>query len=83
MAADYDARIVEMQRARQKALDDLIQQKQEQLLVQGELMKRLNEMDASLKFYQIERRELLTDRWNLDHDQALPVGQRPQELKKE
>lgn len=83
VAADYDARIVEIQRARQKALDDLIQQKQEQLQVQSELMKRLNEMDASLKFYQIERRELLTDRWNLDHDQALPVGQRPQEIKKE
>ncbi len=83
VAANYDEQILEMQRAKQKALDDLIQQKQEQLTLQTELMRRLTEMDASLKYYQVERRELLTDRWNLDHDQALPVGQRPQDLKKE
>ena len=83
VAADYDTRIIEMQKARQKAIDDLIQQKQEQLAVQTELMKRLNELDASLKFYQVERQELLTDRWNLDHDMALPVGQRPQETKQQ
>lgn len=83
VAAEYDAQILELQRARQKALDDLIQQKQEQLTLQTELMRSLNELDESLKFYRVERRELLTDRWNLDHDQALPVGQRPQELKKE
>lgn len=83
VAADYDAQIMELQRARQKALDNLIQQKQEQLTLQAELMKRLNELDSSLKFYRVERRELLTDRWNLDHDTGLPVGERPQELKKE
>jgi hypothetical protein len=83
VAADYDAQILEMQRARQRALDDLIQQKQEQLTLQAELMRRLNELDESLKFYRVERQELLTDRWNMDHDSALPVGQRPQELKKE
>ncbi len=83
VAADYDQRIVEMQKARQKALDDLIQYKQEQLVLQAELMGKLNELDAALKFYQVERRELLTDRWNMDHDMALPVGQRPQDPKKE
>jgi hypothetical protein len=83
VAADYDQRIVEMQKARQKALDDLIQFKQEQMNVQTELQKKLNELDASLKFYQVERQELLTDRWNMDHDAALPVGHRPQDLKKE
>ncbi len=83
VAADYDQRIVEMQKARQKALDDLIQYKQEQLVLQAELMSKLNELDAALKFYQVERRELLTDRWNMDHDMALPVGQRPQDPKKE
>ena len=83
VAADYDQRIVEMQKARQKALDDLIQMKQEQMNVQTELMRKLNELDGSLKYYQIERQELISDRWNMDHDAGLPVGHRPQELKVE
>ncbi len=83
VAADYDRQILELQRARQRALDDLIVQKQEKLGLQAELMRRLTELDESLKFYQVERTELLTDRWNLDQDLGLPVGQRPQDLKKE
>lgn len=83
VAAGYDAQINEIERAKRKALDDLIQFKQEQLTLQTELMKRLNELDDSLKFYRVERQELMVDRWNMDHDNALPVGQRPQLLKKE
>jgi hypothetical protein len=83
VAADFDSRMLELQVAKQRALDDLIRQKQEQSVLQGELMKRLNETDEALKFYRVERRELLTDRWNLDHDAGVPVGQRPQEIKKE
>jgi hypothetical protein len=83
VAADFDARILEMQTAKQRALDDLVHQRQEKSVLQGELMKRLNETDEALRFYRVERRELLTDRWNLDHDMSLPVGHRPQELRKE
>lgn len=82
VAADYDARILEIQKQKQSALDDLITQKQEQITLQTTLMKRLTDLDDSLKFYRVERQELLTDRWNMDHDMALPVGQRPQEMKK-
>lgn len=82
VAADYDARILELQRQKQTALDDLITQKQEQINLQSVLQKKLTEMDESLKFYRVERQELITDRWNMDHDMALPVGQRPQEMKK-
>lgn len=82
VAADYDARILELQRQKQSALDDLITQKQEQITLQNTLQQKLNEMDESLKFYRVERQELITDRWNMDHDMALPVGQRPQEMKK-
>ncbi len=83
VAAEFDTRILEMQNAKQRALDDLVHQRQEKMVLQGELMKRLNETDESLRFYRVERRELLTDRWNQDHDMSLPVGQRPQELRKE
>jgi hypothetical protein len=45
-------------------------------------MKKLNELDESLLFYRVERQELMTDRWNMDHDSGLPFGQRPQDMKK-
>ena len=81
-AADYDQQINELQREKRKALDDMITLKQERLVLQNELMKKLNELDESLLFYRVERQELMTDRWNLDHDSGLPFGQRPQDMKK-
>ncbi len=83
VAADYDLRIVELQKAKQKAIDDLIVRKQENLILQTELMRQLSELDESLKFYRVERQELLMDRWNDDHDFGLPFAQRPQLLKKQ
>lgn len=80
-AAKYDEEINRLQREKRKALDDLITLKQERLVLQNELMKKLNELDESLIFYRVERQELMTDRWNSDHDMGLPVGQRPQEVK--
>jgi hypothetical protein len=81
-AADYDQRLNELQKQKMKALDDLMALKQERLVLQNELMKKLNELDDSLKFYRVERQELMSDRWEMDHDQGLGVGQRPQEMKK-
>lgn len=80
-AAEYDEQINQLQRAKRKALDDMISLKQEQLVLQNELMKKLNELDESLQFYRVERQELMTDRWESDHDLGLPVGQRPQTMK--
>lgn len=80
-AADYDARINELQREKRRALDDLITLKQERLILQNELMKKLNELDDSLLFYRVERQELMTDRWELDHDLGLPMGPRPQSIR--
>ncbi len=81
VAADYDERINQLQREKRKALDDLITVKQEKILLQNELMGKLTELDGSLRFYRVERQELMIDRWNLDHDTGLPVGQRPQAMK--
>jgi hypothetical protein len=83
VAAEYDEKINQLQRERQKAVDDMINLKQERLVLQNELMKKLNELDGSLHFYRVERQELMTDRWESDHDQGLPFGQRPQKLKQE
>jgi len=80
-AADYDEEINRLQREKRKALDDMIALKQEKLVLQNELMKKLNELDESLLFYRVERQELMTDRWESDHDQGLPFGQRPQNIR--
>lgn len=80
-AAKYDEEINRMVREKRKALDDLITLKQERLVLQNELMKKLNELDESLLFYRVERQELMTDRWESDHDSGLPFGQRPQKLR--
>lgn len=83
VAADFDEQINRLMREKRKALDDMITLKQERLTLQNELMKKLNELDESLHFYRVERQELLTDRWQLDHDLGHPVGQRPQDIKKQ
>jgi hypothetical protein len=82
-AAEYDEEINKLQREKRKALDDMINLKQERLVLQNELMKKLNELDESLLFYRVERQDLMTDRWQSDHDQGLPFGQRPQPVKQE
>lgn len=80
-AAEYDEEINRLIREKRKALDDMITLKQEKLVLQNELMKKLNELDESLLFYRVERQELITDRWEADHDMGLPFGQRPQKLR--
>lgn len=80
-AAHYDEEINRLQRDKRKALDDLITLKQERLILQNELMKKLNELDESLQYYRVERQELMTDRWQSDHDAGILFGQRPQQMK--
>lgn len=77
-AAEYDKRILELQNQKSKALDDLVVQKQDTVRIQKELVERLDQIDENLKFYRPKNPELLVDRWNMDHDQGLPVGERPQ-----
>ncbi len=82
-ASRFDEEINRLQREKRKAIDDMITLKQERLVLQNELMKKLNELDESLILYRVERQELLTDRWELDHDQGVPVSPRPQKLRQE
>lgn len=81
VAAEYDRRIAEMQAQKQKALDQLLSKKADQIRLQRELGQNLDEIDNDLEFYRIEREELALDRWEHDHDLGLPVGDRPQQAK--
>lgn len=81
-AAIYDEQINELLREKQLALDNLLSRKQESLMLQTELIKKLDSLDESLDHYKVERQEHITDRWFLDHDSGLPMLRRPQKLKK-
>lgn len=81
-AARFDEEINALKRKKQIALDNLLQTKQEKLLLQGELQKKLDGLDESLSHYKVERQEYILDRWNMDHDAGIGFPQRPMKLKK-
>jgi hypothetical protein len=80
-ATEYDRKILEVQRMKQKALDELTIKKQDSVTLQVTLRKKLDELDDQLNFYRVERNEPMVDRWSRDHDLGLPVKNRPQRLK--
>lgn len=82
ISAEYDKKIVEMEKEKQKAIEILASKKKDQLYLQRELIQQLNIVDRDLDFYRIDKAELFQDRWAQDHDLGLPVGVRPQEAKR-
>lgn len=81
VAAEFDKRILAIKNERQLALDELLSKKEEKVILQKELVKKLDIIDEALNFYRVERQENLFDRWNMDHDLGHPVGKRPPEPK--
>ena len=81
LAADYDKKILELQKQKQREVDNLISKKKDNLKLQRELIKRVDQLDRDLELYRVEKNELYVDRWHMDHDLGLPVQKRPQELK--
>lgn len=80
VAADYDAKIAAIEKEKREALGDFVKKRQESLMLQGELKKRLNDLDENLKYYYVERQELLFDRFKHDHNRGLPFDYRPQKI---
>lgn len=81
VAAKYDRQILEIRKKKEMALNQLMAKKKDQVRIQRELSYRLDQIDKDLKFYRIEKDELYTDRWHLDHDSGLPVYKKPQAMK--
>jgi hypothetical protein len=81
-AIRYDEKVNKLEKEKRRSIDNLIIKKKESLTLQNELMRKLNSLDESLKYYRVERQELLTDRWDKDHAVGLPFGQRPMKIKK-
>ena len=77
VAADYDAKILQLQKSKEQALADMLVRKNDQIKLQKELIYRLDSLDSELDHYRVEKAELFYDRWHLDHDLGLPVDRRP------
>ncbi|MBF0209215.1 MAG: hypothetical protein HQK53_20345, partial [Oligoflexia bacterium] len=77
IVAEFEKRMEQIRKEKQMVLDRLYWQKGEQLKMQQELAKRLEFVEEDINFYRIEREEYLVDRWHLDQDLGLPVGNRP------
>ncbi len=73
---EYDQKINALKNERSKVVGSLDEQRADKTKVQGELMQELNSLDELLKFYQIDRKEALTDRFYQDYDTSAPVDQR-------
>jgi hypothetical protein len=81
VAADFDRKIVEMEKEKLRALDELLNRKNDQIKLQRELAYRLDNIDKELDFYRLEKQDLLFDRWHLDQDLGKPVYDRPEEIR--
>ncbi len=81
LAAEYDKKILELQKEKAKALSFLSLKKKNSITLQDELSFKLDQLERELDFYRVEKRELYTDRWFLDHDTGLPMQRRPQKMK--
>ena len=82
VAANFDKKILDIQKAKAKALSFVSLKKKSSLILQDELAFKLDEVDKELEFYRVEKREFYSDRWFMDHDLGKPVNKRPQDLKK-
>lgn len=81
LASEYDKRISDIEKKKQRSLSNLLNKKRDQILLQKELAGKLDELDQDIGFYRIEKNELLVDRWHSDLDLGQPVKNRPQALK--
>ncbi|WP_044557478.1 hypothetical protein [Halobacteriovorax marinus] len=81
VAAEFDREIMRIRKKKQRALEELQLNKKDQIVLQKELIQRLDNIDEDLDFYRIDKDELTIDRWHLDHDLGIPVGKRPGKAK--
>lgn len=81
VASEFDRKILEIQKQKEIAMSSLLAKKRDQIRLQRELTYRMDELDQDLSYYLVEKDELFTDRWHLDHEDGLPTYERPAPVK--
>lgn len=80
LASEFDKKIVELQKQKQKAIDELLNKKKYNVHLQKELAYRLDLLDKDIDFYRITPTEG-DNLWQRDQNLGKSVGTRPQEIK--
>ncbi len=80
VAARYDQKILEIERAKREALDSLMTRRSESSTLTQGLSYKLDNLDKDLDFYRVEPGITEGDRWHEDHDLGHPVSNRPQSI---
>ena len=73
MLNDFDQRLLALKNEKVNSIEDLNRKKVETVKVQGELLSEINSLEELLKFYRLDRREVLKDRFHADYDTSAPV----------
>jgi hypothetical protein len=81
LAAEYDRKIIELDKDKMKAIGEMLAQKNDDMRIQKELIARLDTLDSEFDYYRIEKEDLVFDRWHLDHELGLPVYTKPEEIR--
>ena len=82
VSSSFDKKIVELENQKRRELDILLGKKRDQVFLQKEIVKKIDQVDSDLSHYKVENYEPELDRWHLDHDLGLPVGKEPQGFKR-
>lgn len=81
VASKYDRMVSDILDKRRKELDLLRSKREEQLLIQRELSKKIGLLSGDIRYYQLEKNDFRIDRWSHDHALGLPAQKLPQEFK--
>ena len=79
--ANYEEEILKLEKKRERELRVFNREQGEKMSLKRELLTRLDKLKLDMDFYRVSKQEILKDRWSLDQDFSLPVGNRPQPLK--
>ena len=79
LSNNYDAQIMRLRQEKERAIKDLITQRNDNISLQKELKFKIDQIEKDVLNTRADTRELDMDRWNLDHDNRSVFELRPKE----
>lgn len=82
VVAKFDKQIIEIEKQKKRALEKLLARREDAVLLQAALTKKLDAFDEDIRYFLIEKEDFFIDRWHFDHDLGIPMAQSPQNIKR-
>ena len=77
LVGEYDQKILALERAKRKALEQLALRKKESFVLQKELAFQVDKIDHDLQYYRVYQYNTKPDKWSFDQDLGKPVEKKP------